>query len=57
MKKQFILGLLFLSPFGVRGQEVLTLQNCREMALQHNKEMASAVKQTKGARYLQKSIK
>ena len=57
MKKIFILGLLFLLPFGAQAQEVLTLQNCREMALKHNKEMAAAVKQTEGARYLQKSYK
>lgn len=57
MKKQLILGLLVLLPFGVRGQEVLTLQECREMALKHNKQMASALKQTEGARYTQKSFK
>ena len=57
MRKQFILGLLFLLPFGVKGQEVLTLQDCREMALQYNKQMAAAVKQTQGARYMQKSFK
>ena len=57
MKKQFILGLLLLLPLGMKGQEVLTLQNCREMALKHNKQMAAAVKQTQGARYMQKSLK
>ena len=57
MKKQLLLGLFILFPFGMMGQEVLSLQNCREMALQHNKEMAAAVKQTQGARYMQKSLK
>ena len=57
MKKQLLLGLLFLLPFGVKGQEVLTLQDCREMALKHNKQMAAAVKQTESARYTQKSFK
>ncbi len=57
MKKQFILGLFFLLPLGMMGQEVLTLQDCRNMALQHNKQMAVAVKQTEGARYMQKSYK
>ena len=57
MKKQFIFGLLLLLPFSIKGQEVLTLQNCREMALKHNKQMAAAIKQTQGARYMQKSFK
>lgn len=57
MKKNLILGLFLLLPFGVKGQETLSLQDCREMALKHNKEMAAAVKQTQGARYLQKSYK
>ena len=57
MKKNIILGLLFLLPFSVRGQEVFTLQQCREMALENNRQMAAAVKQTEGARYLQKSFK
>ena len=57
MKKNIIFGLLLLIPFGGHAQEILTLQDCREMALKHNKEMAAAVKQTQGARYLQKSYK
>ena len=57
MKKQLLLGLLALLPFGVKGQKVLTLQDCREMALKHNKQMAAAVKQTESARYTQKSFK
>ena len=57
MKKQFLLGLFFLLPFSVMAKEILTLQDCREMALQHNKQMASAVKQTQSARYMQKSMK
>ena len=57
MKKNFILGLLFLFPFGVMGQELLTLQQCREMALENNKQMAAAVRQTEGARYMEKSFK
>ena len=57
MKKNFILGLLFLLPFGVKAQEVYTLQQCREMALDNNRQMAAAVKQTEGARYMQKSMR
>ena len=57
MKKNFILCLLFLLPFGIKGQEVLTLRQCREMALENNKQMAAAVRQTEGARFLQRSLK
>lgn len=57
MKKNLILGLLFLLPFSVKGQEVFTLQQCREMALENNRQMAAAIKQTEGARYMQKSFK
>ena len=57
MKKNFILGLLLLLPFSVKGQEMLTLQQCREMALENNKQMAAAVKQTQGAHFMQKSFR
>lgn len=57
MKKNFIVGLLLLFPLATMGQERLTLQQCREMALENNKQMAAAKKQTLGARYLQKSYK
>ena len=57
MKNNIILGLLFLSSLTGFGQEVLNLQQCREMALDNNKQMAAAVKQTEGALYMQKSFK
>ena len=57
MRKNFIIGLFLLFPLAMMGQEKLTLRQCREMALQNNKQMAAAVRQTKGARYLQKSYK
>lgn len=57
MKKNIIFVLLFLMSLGARAQEVLTLQQCRDMALENNKQMAAAVKQTEGARYMQKSFK
>lgn len=57
MKKNLILGLLFLLPFGVKAQEVYTLQQCREMALKNNRQMASSLKQTEAARYTQKSFR
>ena len=57
MKKKMIYGLLLLFSLGARGQEVLTLQQCRDMALENNKEMSIAAKQIEGAEYLRKSVK
>lgn len=53
--KKIILLLLF--PFPLFAQEMLDLQQCRKMALQYNKEMAAAAKQTEAARYTMKSYK
>ncbi len=49
-----ILYLPFCTLF-LQAQEALTLKECRDLALQHNKEMAAAVKQTESARYTAKS--
>ena len=57
MKKNIIFVLLLFLPLCVRGQEMLTLQQCRDMAIENNKQMAIAVKKTKGAAYTQKSFK
>ena len=38
-------------------QEVLTMEQCRSLALQHNKEVAAAKMQTASARYMRKSYK
>ena len=57
MKKNIILGLCFLLSLGASGQETLTLQQCRDMALENNKQMAAAEKQTEIALFLQKSLK
>ena len=57
MKKNLILGLMFLFSFGAGAQEVLTIQQCRDMALENNKQMAAAARQTESARYMQKSFK
>ena len=57
MKNIFLYGLMLFLPFYAKGQEVLTLQQCREMALNNNKQMAAASKKTQGAQYLQKSFK
>ena len=52
----FILAAL-LSAACISAQETLTLEQCREMALKYNKEMAAAARQTESARYTAKSYK
>lgn len=52
-----IYGLLFLLSLGARGQEVLTLQQCRDLALENNRQMAAAARQTAAAEWMQKSVK
>ena len=57
MKKIIILSLCFmLSDFCAPAfaQETLSLQECREMALKYNKEMAASIKQTESTHYSQK---
>lgn len=56
MKKQTILlASLMLSALSLSAQETLSLEQCREMALKYNKEMAASAKQTESARYTAKS--
>jgi outer membrane protein TolC len=50
MKHWILLASLFLASTA-SAQEVLTLEACRQEALQYNKEMAAAQKQTAAARY------
>ncbi len=58
MNRNLILGILALLLGGTaNSQEVLTLQQCREMALKNNKEMSAAMWQTKSAEYTAKSFK
>ena len=57
MKKILTVGLCFLCSFGIRGQEVLTMQQCRDLAVENNKKMALAEQQIKSAEYLRKSFK
>ena len=52
-KTTFILAAL-LSAACISAQETLTLEQCREMALKYNKEMAAAARQTESARYTAK---
>lgn len=46
---------LMLSALSLSAQETLSLEQCREMALKYNKEMAASAKQTESARYTAKS--
>ena len=55
MKKTFILITLILCAFTMNAQETLTLSKCRAMALENNKQMTAAIKQTQAARYTEKS--
>ena len=54
-KNILCLASLFL-PWMGQAQEVLNLEQCREMALKNNKEMAAAARQTQGAHYTKKSF-
>lgn len=58
MKK---VSILILSTFScslqLSAQETLSLEQCRKMALNNNKEMAASVKQTEQTRYIVKSFK
>ena len=57
MKKiSILIGTLFCSS-ALFSQEVLSLKQCREMALQYNKEMAASVRQTESARYMEISFR
>ena len=57
MKKILIYCFMSLVSLGAAAQEVLTLQQCRDMALENNKQMAAAARQTESARFMQKSFK
>lgn len=45
-----ILTLLFLASFAAQAQQVMTLEQCREMALENNKQMAIAARTGEKAR-------
>ena len=50
----FLHSLCFL-PLPLLAQETLSLKECRDLALQNNKEMAASIKLTESARYTAKS--
>lgn len=57
--KKIIISILYITCLipQPRAQETLSLKQCREMALTHNKEMAASFRQTESARYTMKSYK
>lgn len=57
MKKELSLLILFLCVLTMSAQEALTLSQCRQLALENNKQMAAAAKQTLSAHYTLKSYR
>ncbi|MBQ8442299.1 MAG: TolC family protein [Bacteroides sp.] len=57
MKKTLTLIALILCAFITNAQTPLTLDQCRQLALDNNKRMAAANKQTQAAHYTMKSYK
>ena len=57
MKKKFTLILLLFCATTLHAQELLTLDQCRQLALDNNKRMAAANKQTQAAHYTMQSYK
>ncbi len=57
MKKKFTLILLLFCATTLHAQELLTLDQCRQLALDNNKRMVAASKQTQAAHYTVKSYK
>lgn len=56
MKRIIAISAIMLS-LSATGQEILTLQQCRDMAIQNNKEIKAAHQQTESAQYSAKSYK
>ena len=57
MKKKFTLLLLLFCAITLHAQELLTLDQCRQLALDNNKRMVAASKQTQAAHYTVNSYK
>lgn len=57
MKKRIIFFASLMYALSLSAQEVLSLEQCREMALKYNKEIAASAKQTESARYTVKSYR
>lgn len=57
MKKILTIITLLCCVLTLSAQEPLTLEQCRQLALENNKQMAAAAKQTQAAHYTLKSYK
>ena len=57
MKKTLTLITVIICTLTTSAQEILTLAQCRQLALDNNKRMAAANKQTQAAHYTMKSYK
>lgn len=57
MKQIAIIACSLLCSASLFPQETLSLEQCREMALKYNKEIAASARQTESARYTAKSYK
>ena len=57
MKTNFIFTILLFCATTLHAQELLTLDQCRQLALDNNKRMVAASKQTQAAHYMVKSYK
>ncbi|MDO4180668.1 MAG: TolC family protein [Bacteroidales bacterium] len=57
MKKIILFSMFGLLPASFFAQETLSLKECRELALEYNKELAASAKQTESARYMERSYR
>ena len=57
MRKLIYIFVSFFCALTINAQEALTLDQCRQLALDNNKRMGAATQQTQAASYLQKSYK
>lgn len=55
MKKIYIFITIIICTLTASAQEILTLDQCRQLALDNNKRMSAATQQTQAAHYTQKS--
>ena len=55
--RYWILSIALGSSMAAQAQELLSLQQCREKALQYNKQIGAAERQTQQARYTEKQYK
>ena len=57
IKRCVLVAMAAVAVHAASAQEVLTMEQCRTLALQHNKKIAAAKMQTASAQYMRKSYK